>query len=146
MTESPDPFAFSPVPVRARRDGWTPERQRGFIAAMRETLSAARAAAAVGMTREGAYALRRRSGAQGFAAAWDAALAGRPPRAPEPSRYARAIEGVSAAYFYGGLQRAAYLRFDDRALLAILSRSRRTLASSQHRNASTEAAGDSQST
>ena len=29
--EGPDPFAFAPVPVRARKDGWTPERQRRFV-------------------------------------------------------------------------------------------------------------------
>lgn len=46
MAESlqPPPPAFTPVPVRARRDGWTPARQFRFIAMLAETGSPARAA------------------------------------------------------------------------------------------------------
>ena len=79
---------FTPVPRRRnRRDGWTPERQRGFVAALAETGSVPAAARAVGMTPEGAYQLRRQPGAETFAAAWTAALdaaarATPPPRLP----------------------------------------------------------------
>ena len=59
---------------KIRRDGWTAERQLGFLAMLAETNSVARAAASVGMSRESAYRLRRRAGAESFAAAWDAAL------------------------------------------------------------------------
>jgi len=65
---------FRPVPLRARHDGWTPDRQRDFIAQIRLTGSVDAAARAVGMRRETAYRLRRRHGAESFAAAWDAAL------------------------------------------------------------------------
>ena len=68
---------FAPVPVRARRDGWDAERQGRFIGYLAETGSVAQAAARVGRSRESAYRLRRRADAAGFAAAWDAALAGR---------------------------------------------------------------------
>jgi hypothetical protein len=62
---------FTPVPLtRHRHDGWTPERQRGFIAALAETGVVARAARSVGMSGASAYALRRRPHAESFALAW----------------------------------------------------------------------------
>ena len=107
MAESPPALpAFTPVPVRARRDGWTPARQAGFIAALAETRSPARAARAVGMTREGAFPLRRRPGGVGFAAAWDELLA-RPPARSGPSLFERAITGVAIPYFYGACSAAS---------------------------------------
>lgn len=66
--------AFHPVPVGQRADGWTPLRQARFIGYLAETRSVAEACRRVAMGREGAYRLRRRPGAAGFAAAWDAAL------------------------------------------------------------------------
>lgn len=65
---------FHPVPVGPRRDGWTIERQARFIGMLAQTRSVAAAARAVSMGRESAYRLRKRAGAAGFAAAWDAAL------------------------------------------------------------------------
>jgi hypothetical protein len=70
--------SFTPVPGRARRDGWTAERQRAFIAALARTGCVGRAAAEAGMRRESAYRLKRRKGAESFAAAWDSILAARP--------------------------------------------------------------------
>ena len=66
--------AFHPVPVGKRHDGWTPARQVAFIGMLYETRSVVAAAKAVGMGRERAYRLRKRAGAAGFAAAWDAAM------------------------------------------------------------------------
>src|SRR5688500_14501190 len=67
---------FTPVPrQRNRRDGWTPQRQRAFIANLAECGRVRAAAEALGMTPEGAYHLRRQPGAEPFAAAWRAALA-----------------------------------------------------------------------
>lgn len=66
--------AFHPVPVGKRHDGWTPARQAAFIGMLYQTRSVAAAARAVGMGRESAYRLRKRPGAAGFAAAWDAAM------------------------------------------------------------------------
>ena len=63
---------FSPVPLtRHRHDGWTPERQCGFIAARAESGVVAQAARAVGMSAASAYNLRRRPHAESFAIAWD---------------------------------------------------------------------------
>lgn len=70
--------AFDPVPLRARRDGWTAERQREFIRVLHAKRSIGAACLAVGMSRKSAYQLRERPGAEGFAAAWDAAFACRP--------------------------------------------------------------------
>jgi hypothetical protein len=69
-----------PVPLRHRGDGWTPCRQREFLAVLARTRSIAGAAAAVGLSRTAAYRLRHHPAARDFAAAWDAALAWR--RAP----------------------------------------------------------------
>jgi hypothetical protein len=67
---------FTPVPrQKIRHDGWTPERQRGFIEALADTGSVRHAAHRVNMTPEGAYQLRRHPEAESFRAAWEAALA-----------------------------------------------------------------------
>ena len=66
--------AFYPVPLRAIRNGWTPERQAHFIGWLAETGSVSAACERVGMSRKGAYQLRKKPGAESFAAAWDAAF------------------------------------------------------------------------
>jgi len=71
---SPRVPAFHPVPLRATRHGWTPERQAHFIGWLAETGSVSDACARVGMSRKGAYQLRGKPGGESFAAAWDAAL------------------------------------------------------------------------
>ena len=87
--------AFHPVPVGPRRDGWTPRRQAVFVGKLAETRSVIAACRAVGMGRESAYRLRKRPGAAGFAAAWDAAL-GKPHR-PVDLSSAKAT-GLDPAY------------------------------------------------
>ncbi|WP_162935635.1 hypothetical protein [Tsuneonella amylolytica] len=62
------------MPGRPRADGWTVERQCGFLAGLYLTGSVAAAARAVGMSRKSAYRLRARAGAEGFARAWDRVL------------------------------------------------------------------------
>ena len=51
---------FTPVPVRARSDGWTVERQYAFIEALAETGIVEDACRRVGMSRTSADNLRRR--------------------------------------------------------------------------------------
>src|SRR5687768_2822817 len=77
--------AFAPARVRARVDGWTEERQRTFIDALVQTGCVGRAARAAGMSRESAYRLRRRKGAEGFAAAWAWAAALHPRGTSSPA-------------------------------------------------------------
>lgn len=88
---------FTPVPVRARADGWTPLKQAEFIGMLAQTGSVAEAAAFVGMARETAYRLRAKPGAESFNAAWDAALrvAGRMAglRRPPPVALAHGTHG-----------------------------------------------------
>lgn len=66
---------FLPVPLRARADGWTEQRQADFIGHLAETGCVAEAARLVGMSRMAAYRLRRNAGAGSLAHAWDAVLA-----------------------------------------------------------------------
>jgi hypothetical protein len=65
---------FAPVPLRARCDGWS-ELQHAFVVALARGLGPGAAARSVGKNRQTAYALRKRTGAESFAAAWDAAAA-----------------------------------------------------------------------
>jgi hypothetical protein len=64
---------FNPVPVRPRRDGWTPVLQIRFVIGIARGLSPGKAAARIGKTRQSAQALRRHPDGRSFAAAWDAA-------------------------------------------------------------------------
>jgi len=123
---------FDPVPLRARHDGWTPERQRAFIDWLARGLRPGRAAARVGMSRKSAYALRSRPGGEGFAAAWGAAYAiasRRRLEAREPGDWARAVEGVLRPIRHRGRITAWDRRFDDRALVRLLRRTQRLLES-----------------
>ena len=68
-------LAFTPVPLgRKRSNGWTPAQQERFILALHVMGSVGQAAKAVGMSRQSAYNLRERAGAESFAKSWDAAL------------------------------------------------------------------------
>ena len=80
MTDSPaaappDLPEFEPVPTVARHDGWSPDRQRRFIAALALLGSVAAACRAVGISSAAAYKLRGRADAAGFGEAWNIALA-----------------------------------------------------------------------
>ena len=55
-----------------RRDGWTPQRRQRFLELLAAGFDVRRACAGVGMSRQTAYALRRREPA--FARGWDDAL------------------------------------------------------------------------
>lgn len=76
----PDPeiaalLVFEPVRRRCKRhDGWTPERQRAFIAALARLGEVERAAQSLGRTGSGAFKVRTAAGGDGFADAWDGAL------------------------------------------------------------------------
>ncbi len=86
-----------PIPLRRRHDGWTPERQAAFLAALVATGAVAKAAARVGMSRVSAYKLRQRPEAAAFRAAWDAALAEAWARV-EASALERALQGETEVW------------------------------------------------
>jgi hypothetical protein len=121
---------FAPVPLRARVDGWTPERQRAFIALLRWGLGPGAAARRLGMSRKSAYALRDRPGAAPFAAAWDAAAQiarRRRAKRAAPTERERAVEGVLRPVRYRGRITAWERRFDNIALLRLLGRADRLI-------------------
>ncbi|TPG18500.1 LysR family transcriptional regulator [Sphingomonas koreensis] len=66
------PEAPDVTPLRA---GWTPAKQRIFLAALVESGSVARAARAAGMSRSSAHRLRARLAGTPFDQAWNQALA-----------------------------------------------------------------------
>ena len=121
MTESPDaPLAFTPVPTtRTRHDGWSPERQRVFIDQLARIGLVSAATRAVGMSPKSAYALRKRPGAESFAAAWGEAVGiGR--FAAEMTAIDRALSGEVRPVFYKGRQVGERVVHDNRLLLAVL--------------------------
>jgi hypothetical protein len=63
-----------PYRIKVRHDGWTLDRQAVFLGVLIHCRSVSRAAAAAGMSREGAYRLRARNPLGDFAQAWDRAL------------------------------------------------------------------------
>jgi hypothetical protein len=85
---------FEPVVRKCvRHDGWLPERQREFIRALAVLGQAEQAAIAVGGTMSGVYKLRTAAGGEGFAAAWDRALALHLRRYPRPEPKGRPSRG-----------------------------------------------------
>lgn len=73
--EDDDPLlAFAPfIHPKPKRTSITPDLQRRFIAALAATGIVAQAARTIGKSMEALYMLRKRPGAEGFAAAWDEA-------------------------------------------------------------------------
>lgn len=116
--------AFSPVPLRARTDGWTALRQADFLGALAETRSVAEAARRVGMARETAYRLRRKAGAESFAAAWDAILGkaadGRVRKVTPEALWQRALVGLLRPVMRGGRHVATVQSPDNTALLRLM--------------------------
>ena len=119
--DQPEPIAFIPVPrLRRRRNGWSEETQRAFIAALDVCGSVTRAARAVGMTPRSAYRLLDAEGADSFAAAWDQAI--------EQGRARLRIEALDRAllgalvpvYRRGRLVRVEH-RHNDRLAIALFS-------------------------
>lgn len=117
----PDPLDFEPVPSRSKRhDGWTPDRQRIFIAALARIGIVSWAAEAAGMSRKSAYELLKRAGPDSsFARAFrEAAAIGR--SRGTFTAIDRALNGVEIPYFYRGLQRGTRRVFNDRLLATAL--------------------------
>lgn len=111
---------FAPVPRHYNRhDGWTDERQRGFIEALADTGSVKAAAHAVNMTPEGAYQLRRHPQAAGFRKAWEAALALGVQRL-EDIAMERALHGVEVPVYSYGKLIGVRVVYNDRLLMFVL--------------------------
>lgn len=127
---APD-FPFDPVPLRARHDGWTPERQTDFIVALAATGCVDMAAKSVGKSPQTAYRLRCHFDAQSFRQAWDAALDYAIRRLSD-ALYSRAIYGVSVPHYYKGELVGEHRRYNDRMAMFLL-RYRDPLRYGKHR-------------
>ena len=110
---------FTPVPLRYRHDGWTPERQRAFIEALADTGCVSRATAIVNMSLEGVYYLRRQKGAEEFRAAWNAALDFGVQKLKDIA-FERAIEGEMIPVFEKGKLMGYRRKRNDRLLMFCL--------------------------
>jgi hypothetical protein len=96
---------FRPVPLRPRRDGWTPALQRRFILNLARGMGPAEAARRLGRSRQTAYSLRERPGGGEFALAWDSAVefARQARAAPRASRLMDSgIETIWVPRYYRG--------------------------------------------
>ena len=115
--------AFTPVPVRPRRDGWTAERQSAFLSALAATLCVDRAARAAGLSRESAYRLRRHPQAQSFVTAWDEIMTRRRLEPTAPSLlWHRAFYGTIKPIRRGGEVVGTLRRLDNKAAMSLLHR------------------------
>jgi len=111
---------FAPVPRKSpRHDGWTPERQRAFIAALADTGCVAIAARMVNMSQPSYYQLRRQPGAEGFRKAWDAAQ-NLGLQIVKDEAFDRAMNGQLMPVFVGGKLMGFRRKKNDRLLMFIL--------------------------
>ena len=107
------------VRLRARHDGWTPEKQHRFIEALAESGCVTEACGAVGMSPKSAYRLRTRADASIFRQAWDIAL-DHAIRRLSDAAFSRAINGVSRPVFYQGEQIGERRHYDERLTMFLL--------------------------
>lgn len=123
--EPDDPLlGFAPYIHRApRRNSITPERQREFIAMLAATGIVTQAARHIGASLEALYRLRGQPGAEGFAAAWEAAI-DRGMARLEDCALERAILGEERPIVRGGEVIGTW-RWHNSALLMFLLRQRR---------------------
>ena len=113
-------LAFIPVPVRARHDGWTVDRQKGFILRLALGGCVSLAARAVGKTRKSAYRLRDRPGAESFAASWDKASDWGRDRTIDVG-LERALCGERIPIVRDGRVVGEKFRYDNRLAMAVLN-------------------------
>ncbi len=113
-SDLPPDLQFEPVPRRARRsNGFTPERQRAFIATLAATGSVTLSAKAIGCSRFAIDKLRNAAGAESFSAAWSAATA-RGARRVLDNMVENAINGTPEYLYANGQLVAERRRFNTR--------------------------------
>ncbi|PAX07606.1 hypothetical protein [Sphingomonas lenta] len=116
----PEAYDWYPVLRRPRADGWTHAKQRLFIEVLADTASPRQAAAAVDMSLGSAYKLRRSPGAEGFAAAWDAAIQQASKRLVDIA-FERAVDGVEEPVWDADGRVVGHkTRYNDRLLMFLL--------------------------
>jgi hypothetical protein len=118
IMNKPD-MEFAPVPLRARHDGWTAERQVAFIEALAESGCVAEACRHVGMSETSAYKLRLSSMGEAFRSAWEAALDYAVHRLEEEV-FLRVRRGVARPIFHKGEQVGEWRHYDERLTMFLL--------------------------
>lgn len=113
-------LAFTPVPGKPRHDGWTAERQKGFILRLALSGCVSVAARGVGMTRRSAYRLLDRPGSESFAEAWGRALGWGQDRTLDKS-LERALLGETVPIVRDGRVVGERHRYDNRLAMAVLN-------------------------
>jgi hypothetical protein len=123
---APSGIAFDPVPVRARIDGISPDKQRAFVEALADTGLVNVAAARIGVSEQAIARLRRRADARSFDLACHAArrLGARRLHA---LAWERAIEGTVKQHFYHGALVSEERVFDNRLLVYLLGKTEHLL-------------------
>lgn len=116
-----DPLlGFAPyLHVQPRSNAITPERQRRFVATLAATGIVNQAARSIGKSMEALYKLRHRPGAEGFAAAWDAALE-RGMQRLEDCALQRAMQGTPTPIVSGGQLLGTWDKPDNNLLRFLL--------------------------
>ena len=112
-------ITFTSVPLRARRDGWTAEKQFAFIEALAETGIVEEACARVGMSDTAAYNLRLRPSGASFRRAWEAAM-DYSLHLVEQDAFTRSRRGVARPIFYKGEQVGEWRHYDERLTMFML--------------------------
>ncbi|MEG8019314.1 hypothetical protein [Sphingomonas sp. LR55] len=133
------PRAYIPAtPTRytQRSDGWTPDRQRGFLERIAEGATVDEASASVGLSPGAAYTLRRRAAGAAFALGWDAAkLVARPIVAE--TLFLRAIAGQTERVTRPDGDVIERHRYDNRLAMSLLNRLDRHADATETANAAT---------
>jgi len=126
LPEAGDPLLeFAPyLHAAPRRNSITPDRQRAFIAELAASGIVTQAAKRIGASLEALYRLRNQPGAEGFSAAWEAAI-DRGMARLEDCALERALAGEERPVVRGGEVVATWRRYDT-ALLVFLLRQRRS--------------------
>lgn len=113
-------YKWIPVLRKPRKDGWTPQRQVAFIAALADSGCVEQAAQAAGMSVQSCYRLRRAPESRGFARAWDVAIAHAARRLVDIA-FDRAIHGSDEPVFdKDGNRLGRRMRQNDRLLMFLL--------------------------
>ena len=120
--------AFYPVPIRPNHNAFLPRLQAHFLGFLAESGSVSFACGMVGMSRQSAYRLRTKSGAESFCAAWDAALGMPVRRVTITDLQFLAYRGLIKPRFRGGKYIGSRQNPDNSALLRLMSHYDRALA------------------
>jgi len=108
---------------KLRADGWSAEKQRGFLVHLARTGCVSQACDTVGMSRQSAYALRHRAPNSVFAIGWDVAIhMARQALLDEATE--RAFQGREVPVWYHGEQVGTRIVHNDRLLMFLLGQRR----------------------